>query len=152
MQAVRPAVTAMATRAMVTVTSYREKELAGGVYSPYYGRWFHFEDAVGMLSILEGLCDELHIPQPSVQYRSLTGHEQAGRRMKAGCELADGKIENGKASFVVHVQFRQNATWQGTLQWLDKNKTMHFRSALEMLKMIDEALDENAETEREAEL
>ena len=51
----------------------------------------------------------------------------------------------GKANFVVHVQFRQNATWQGTVQWLDKNKIQQFRSALELLKLMDEALDGNDE-------
>ena len=48
----------------------------------------------------------------------------------------------GKAKFVVYVQYRQNATWQGTIQWVDENKTQRFRSALEMLKLMDEALGE----------
>ena len=52
---------------------------------------------------------------------------------------------SGKANFVVHVQFRQNATWQGTVQWVDANKTQRFRSALELLKLMDEALDGNDE-------
>ena len=45
-----------------------------------------------------------------------------------------------QATFVVHVQFRQNATWQGTIQWLEEKKTQKFRSMLEMLKLMDQAL------------
>ena len=45
-----------------------------------------------------------------------------------------------KATFIVKVQFRQNATWQGSIQWLDEKKTQKFRSVLEMIKLIDEAL------------
>lgn len=26
------------------------------------------------------------------------------------------------ASFLIQVQFRQNATWQGSIQWLDKKR------------------------------
>lgn len=45
-----------------------------------------------------------------------------------------------QATFVVHVQLRQNATWQGTIQWLEEEKTQKFRSVLEMLKLMDQAL------------
>ena len=50
--------------------------------------------------------------------------------------------EKDRATFVVHVKFRQKATWQGTIQWVDTNKTQSFRSTLEMIKLIDEALDD----------
>lgn len=46
----------------------------------------------------------------------------------------------GEATFVIHVQFRQNATWQGTIQWVDEKKEQHFRSTLEMLRLLDDAL------------
>lgn len=50
--------------------------------------------------------------------------------------------ENGKkATFIVNVQFRQNATWQGTIRWVEKQKTQRFRSELEMIKLMDEAID-----------
>ncbi|HHY63462.1 MAG TPA: hypothetical protein GX501_00290 [Clostridiaceae bacterium] len=46
----------------------------------------------------------------------------------------------GKATFIIKVLFRQNATWQGKIQWVEKNKTQNFRSDLEMLKLMDDAL------------
>ena len=45
-----------------------------------------------------------------------------------------------KETFVVQVQFQQNATWQGTITWTDRKKTQRFRSTLEMIKLIDNAL------------
>ncbi|MCR5032143.1 MAG: hypothetical protein K6A92_04715 [Lachnospiraceae bacterium] len=45
-----------------------------------------------------------------------------------------------KGTFIVQVQYRQNATWQGKVIWADENKEEHFRSALELIKMIDSAL------------
>ena len=37
----------------------------------------------------------------------------------------------------------QNSTWQGSVTWVDKQETQNFRSALELLKLIDGALDED---------
>ena len=42
-----------------------------------------------------------------------------------------------KATFVVRIQYRQNASWQGQVTWAEKNQTVPFRSALELLKLID---------------
>ena len=42
---------------------------------------------------------------------------------------------------MVRVQHCENATWQGTVVWAEKNITKQFRSALELLKLIDSALN-----------
>jgi len=39
----------------------------------------------------------------------------------------------------------QNSTWQGEIHWIESNKKQNFRSALEMLKLMDEALTESTE-------
>ena len=49
-----------------------------------------------------------------------------------------GKI----GTFLVHVKYRQNATWQGSVTWVEKKEKQQFRSALELLKLIESALDE----------
>ena len=45
-------------------------------------------------------------------------------------------------SFIIRVQHRQNSSMQGRLTWVDKNKTVFFRSAWEMIRLIDSALEE----------
>ena len=52
------------------------------------------------------------------------------------------------ASFLIQVQFRQNATWQGSIQWLDKKKTQRFRSTLELIQLMDSALDSRGPDEK----
>ncbi|MBQ2911201.1 MAG: hypothetical protein IJE55_02820 [Clostridia bacterium] len=49
--------------------------------------------------------------------------------------------QGDKATFIVQVQFRQNATWQGTVQWVEKGVTQRFRSELELMKLMNEAAD-----------
>ena len=45
-------------------------------------------------------------------------------------------------TFIIRVQHRQNASWQGSVQWVEGGKEQHFRSALELIKMMDEALEQ----------
>lgn len=46
------------------------------------------------------------------------------------------------ATFTIQIQYRENATWQGRILWVEEKRSSYFRSALEMLKMIDSALDQ----------
>ena len=51
-------------------------------------------------------------------------------------------IENKdvKNTFNVSVLFRKNATWQGTLKWVEGGEEVKFRSALELIKLMDGAI------------
>ena len=48
--------------------------------------------------------------------------------------------KNNKGTFIVRVTSTRNGTWQGTVVWADENRTRHFRSTLELLLMMHEAL------------
>ena len=50
-------------------------------------------------------------------------------------------MKQSSVSFVVKIQYRQHATWQGTLEWLDGHRTQHFRSTMEMLKLMEEVVE-----------
>ena len=45
-----------------------------------------------------------------------------------------------KNTFIVRIDNQQNNTWQGRIVWADENRTEHFRSMLEMLKLMEEAM------------
>ena len=59
----------------------------------------------------------------------------------------DREHSSNKGTFEVSVKFMQNATWQGQIHWIEKNQKQNFRSVLEMLKLMDEALTGSAEEE-----
>ena len=48
------------------------------------------------------------------------------------------KKSTGK--FVVQIDRCENATWQGSVLWTEKSVTQNFRSALELIKLLDSAL------------
>lgn len=68
--------------------------------------------------------------------------------------LQDEKNRNTlgkKGTFVVHVQYLENATWQGEIVWAEKNESLKFRSALELLKIMDSALGTTDQGEEKGE-
>ena len=145
-------VTSVSAKTVIRIYSYEEQVLAGSITNDFYGKTMYFRDVLQMAAILESLFDSLSFPQSSVGYRSFRApakrrSSQSKKFMKVGGimqapaeELMSNK-EKEKASFVVHVQFRQNATWQGTITWIDKGITQHFRSVLEMIRLMTEAVE-----------
>ena len=53
-------------------------------------------------------------------------------------------MKNSKGTFIVKVDNYQNGTWQGRVIWADENVAEHFRSTLELMKLIDEAVNAQA--------
>ena len=47
-----------------------------------------------------------------------------------------------KGTFIVKVDYCQRNTWQGRVIWAEENKILRFRSALELIRLMDEALSE----------
>ena len=45
--------------------------------------------------------------------------------------------------FVIDIKMRKNGTWQGTLRRKNEVETTSFRSALELLKLMDTALGDD---------
>lgn len=57
-------------------------------------------------------------------------------------------MENNKntpQSFVVEVKSQENQSWQGTITWVEGKKMEHFRSALELIRLIDSTLNNESE-------
>ena len=52
----------------------------------------------------------------------------------------DSPVPATTGTFIVQVLYRRNGTWQGVLKWTDGRREQQFRSAFEMLKLMDEAL------------
>lgn len=51
-------------------------------------------------------------------------------------------VKKKKNVFFIQITCCENATWQGTITWTNGRKAQNFRSALEMIKLIDSAVSE----------
>ncbi len=47
-----------------------------------------------------------------------------------------------RETFVVHIISQEGSTWQGQVTWLDEKETKNFRSLLELIKLMDTALED----------
>lgn len=46
----------------------------------------------------------------------------------------------GGVNFRVSIHFQEHASWQGVIEWENTGQRLHFRSELEMLALIHEAV------------
>ncbi len=45
-------------------------------------------------------------------------------------------------SFLISISHRENHSWQGTIQWLETGKKLHFRSELELFKLMNDVVEQ----------
>lgn len=50
------------------------------------------------------------------------------------------KRKSGSTNFLISIHYNENHSWQGTLQWLDTGKQLFFRSELELLTLMNAAV------------
>ena len=55
--------------------------------------------------------------------------------------VLSNQISSKLASFRIRILFRQNASWQGSVYWIEGNQEVFFRSVLELIVMMDDALN-----------
>ena len=122
---------------VVCVDSYEKSVLAGRFYNPGCGGGQPFESLMQLLVRMEHMLDEMRQPQSFTAARTFG----APPPEPAGEPLPDALGQEGKlATFAVRIIFRQNATWQGSVSWLEGGKEENFRSVLELVLLMDSAL------------
>lgn len=99
-----------------------------------------------MTQIMERLFDDLHFPWPGLKDRSFSDEQRqashAARNEKVRV-MSDKELltQHGDlGTFIIRVQQRQGGTWQGRVTWADQNKTIRFRSILELIKLIESGI------------
>ncbi len=127
-----------------------DEDRAGGLRGRFYDRYSAdaeiFTDLDSLLIRMDRLMDRINYPQSSTQNRYFFDTEnriepKGAERMRTTDDILSQTGD--KATFVVNIQYRQNATWQGKVFWAETRQSRNFRSALELLKLIDGALDES---------
>lgn len=130
----------------VCVDEVQNENLKGRLYHKYKTEAVPFYSISSLLNEMERLYDWIGFPQAATRQRTFLSQTEERKKQKEAIQVADTKELLGhsgeKATFIVHVRYRQNATWQGEVMWAEKREKIYFRSALELIKLIDSALDE----------
>ena len=147
-------VTAASIQMRAEIVLYDNNRLRGLLYSQYLNAPFTFTSLLQMIDKMEEVYDVKGFPEAFMTPRtfgtsrhSIKKHGEIKEDKMKDSNNASVQLEPGhsKCTFEITVKFRQNATWQGQILWAEKNLKQNFRSVLEMLKLMDEALAESEE-------
>lgn len=130
----------------ICVDSYKNGTLIARIYHKYSKKPICINGINDLLIKMEHFMDGLDYPQAWLKKRSFEKQKENVQRTDTEYEKVwkeeELMAEKGdEATFVVHIQYRQNATWQGEVLWAEGRRKVHFRSALELLKLMDGALN-----------
>ena len=141
---------------ILCVDYYRDEKIYGRIYHRYQTEPIRIGGMLETVFEIDAFFDRLGYPFPGTESHYFIKHEKT-QRIKMTRKLSDEEMlkNNGEqGTFIIRVEQRQHSSWQGRVTWVEEGKTENFRSALELLKMIDGALDgrdikEDAEEENQ---
>ena len=121
---------------LVSVDNYDNGILCGHLQPTFGDEQLPFKGTIAFLQNIEALLNSTKFPQSFCSVRKFQPVEHVPTPVPATSGLRNGRI----ATFTLKILFRQNASWQGSLCWIENNQEVPFRSVLELLMLIDSAL------------
>jgi len=132
-------------RMLVSVDALENGEPQGEFLSIYMSEPEPFSGIIQMVNGMDSYFDRVDYPQAYNAYRTFDGTRQPGSSDKDGLRPVSEDLFDVKrgtlCTFLIQVLFRQNTDWQGVVTWMEDKKTQRFRSTLEMMKLMQHALD-----------
>ena len=121
---------------ILCIDAYENKILSGRAYNQAFEGGIVFNSTIELLKRMEEMLDETQFPQAFAEKRTFWQTDS-----KTEPEYSDDKNMTGKtATFLLRIIFRQNSSWQGSVVWCENKKAEQFRSVLELLMLLDNAL------------
>lgn len=121
---------------LISIDDYKDRIPVGKLSNPGVEAAIPFYGTMQFLDQMEKLLDGLQFPEAFAQIRKFRT-DVAVRTMT---EFQPREYSGQIATFHLRVLFRQNASWQGSILWLEGKQEESFRSVLELLMMMDSAL------------
>ena len=93
----------------------------------------------GLSQLLLGInrkLDQENFPQ---SFSELRKFHMPAQKPNASSSVP-GQKRGSVATFSIRILFRQNASWQGAVNWIEGNQEVYFRSVLELIVLMDDAL------------
>ncbi|MCL2865233.1 MAG: hypothetical protein FWE25_06825 [Lachnospiraceae bacterium] len=61
--------------------------------------------------------------------------------------MGERMISAKDKTFIIEIKDTQNGTWQGVITWTKDNQKLAFRSTLELIRLLDSAIETNEEVQ-----
>lgn len=127
---------------VVCVDSYEQKLFCGMVYYQNFEKKVHFSNLMQLLLIIDSAIKTIGFPEPyseNKEFAGTTRDSQNSDRRPTEAALIGGR--GCLATFAIKVLFKQNASWQGIITWLEGKREESFRSSHELIMLMDGALE-----------
>lgn len=128
----------------VYVRAGSEADLSGAMQHIATARTWKYKNLVELLMLYEALFNSEKYPQPTHELRDMTDEKKSREQdemLLRNSVIGHDELEAlGEPVFAVKVRHRQNASWQGSVEWLSKGLTKQFKSTLELVKLMGEAI------------
>lgn len=126
---------------LLRVTNYTGKILTGSLSNPFFQEEQLFTGCIPLLQLVEEMLDALHFPQRAMERRTFDADALPAAGNASARQTSEQTHEPAIATFRLRVLFRQNASWQGEIVWIERQAAAQFRSVLELIGILDSALE-----------
>ncbi len=123
--------------AVIATDSYEDGVPAGRMYLPQQNGEIAFYGILQALQEAEQVMDTIELPRSFGAMRTFQPLPPTAEPSESS-----GMSEGRLATFYLRVLFRQNASWQGSITWVEGRQEQSFRSVLELLLLVAGALSE----------
>lgn len=137
------------SKIVLCIDAMDQSDYAGRLYNHVDCREVPFNGLTELLKLIEEILARIKFPQPAHAYHRFQQEKEkteAGERFPLPGDVQIEDVEPGQlATYMVQVQFRQNATWMGLFFDNSERRPQRFHSVLELIRLIDAALQRTAE-------
>ena len=123
----------------IYIDSFSDSVISGEFFNPFKMGVESFNGLTALVLRIDECLNTDNVPQHFSNVRTFYPSASVQEEGALPIRFGSGKI----ATFSVNILYRQNASWQGTITWLEEKVTQHFRSVLELIYLVDNALDES---------
>jgi hypothetical protein len=122
---------------MFCIDACKDGVPSGKIYTANSTNGQIFKCLFEMLNIAQEYLDSVNFPQSFSEMRHFVPRrEKVSEKSKSG-----NNRKGGLATFAVKVLFRQNASWQGSVSWIEGGTEESFRSVLELIFLLNSAIE-----------
>jgi hypothetical protein len=149
----------------IRISSYQNFCWSGEIHNPLLGYKKNFNGLINFIEIILEYLDYHKLALPPSLMRSWSDADESIERKNYNIitnrnhnkyiqeevrKIMEIKFKNyeeklGSTDFLIKICFRQHTSWQGEIQWIisdsKESKTIFFRSLLEMIFLMQEALE-----------
>ena len=122
---------------IVYVDSYEDRVPSGRFFIAASKNEQPFYSLNQLLLTINRILDRGNFPQSFHELRAFQPMSATTDPPQAVSTSKNGAI----ATFSIRILFRQNATWQGSITWTEGNQEVSFRSVLELIFLVENALN-----------